>query len=54
MEDLRVYGISIAALGGGFLSNFNMVLSSLVLTATLVYTVIQIVEKFKNKNNGST
>lgn len=48
MEDLRVYGISISAIGGGFLSNFNMMLSSLVLIATLVYTIIQIMEKFKN------
>lgn len=52
MEDLKIYGISISALGGSFISDLNPLLSTLVLTATLIYTVIQIVEKFKNKKNG--
>ena len=52
MEDLKIYGISISALGGGMISELNPILSTLVLTATLVYTVIQIMEKLKKKNNG--
>ena len=50
MEDLKIYGISISALGGGMISELNPVLSTLVLTTTLVYTIIQISEKLKNKN----
>lgn len=50
MEDLKIYGISISALGGGMISELNPILSTLVLTATLVYTVIQISEKLKKKN----
>jgi len=49
VEDLKIYGISISALGGGMISELNPVLSTLVLTATLVYTVIQIMEKLKKK-----
>jgi len=54
MEDLKIYGISISALTGGFISEINPILSTLVLTATLVYTLIQIIEKLKNKNNGKS
>jgi hypothetical protein len=47
MEDLKIYGISITALGGTFISEINPILSTLVLTATLFYTLLQIFEKFK-------
>lgn len=47
MEDLKLYGISITALGGSFIANLNPILSTLVLSATLIYTIIQIVEKLK-------
>lgn len=49
MEDLKIYGISLTALGSTFFSDINPVLSSLVLTATLIYTVMNIIEKTKNK-----
>ncbi len=49
MEDLKIYGISISAIGGSFIAELNPILSTLVLSATLLYTVIQIIEKFKNK-----
>jgi hypothetical protein len=49
MEDLKIYGISISAIGGSFISDLNPVLSTLVLSATLVYTVIQIIEKIKSR-----
>jgi hypothetical protein len=54
MEDLKIYGISISALTGVSIGEINPILSTLVLTATLVYTVIQIIEKLKNKNNGKS
>lgn len=54
MEDLKIYGISISALTGASIGEINPILSTLVLTATLVYTVIQIIEKLKNKNNGKS
>ena len=50
MEDLKIYGISLSALGGSFIADLNPILSTLVLSATLVYTLLQIIEKFKNKN----
>jgi hypothetical protein len=49
VEDLKIYGISISALTGGMISEINPILSTLVLTATLVYTLIQITEKLKKK-----
>lgn len=49
MEDLKIYGISISAIGGSFIAELNPILSTLVLSATLLYTVIQIIEKFKNR-----
>jgi hypothetical protein len=49
MEDLKLYGISISALGTTIFSDINPVLSTLVLTATLAYTIIQITEKLKKK-----
>jgi hypothetical protein len=52
MEDLKIYGINISALGGSMVSSINPILSTLVLTATLIYTIIQITEKIKNKKNG--
>jgi len=54
MEDLKIYGISISALTVVSIGEINPILSTLVLTATLVYTVIQIIEKLKNKNNGKS
>lgn len=47
MEDLKIYGISLSALGGSFFADINPILSTLVLTATLVYTIINITEKIK-------
>jgi hypothetical protein len=47
MEDLKIYGISLTALGGSFFADLNPLLSTLVLSATLVYTIIQIIEKTK-------
>lgn len=47
MEDLKIYGISISAIGGSFISDINPILSTLVLSATLIYTIIQISEKLK-------
>lgn len=52
MEDLKIYGISISAITGSAIGNINPILSTLVLSATLIYTIIQIIEKLKNKNNG--
>ena len=49
MEDLKIYGISISAIGGSFIAELNPILYTLVLSATLLYTVIQIIEKFKNR-----
>ena len=49
MDDLRVYGKNISAITGVGISDINPALSTLVLTATLVYTVIQIIEKAKKK-----
>ena len=54
MEDLKIYGISISALTGVSMSEINPILSTLVLTATLVYTIIQIIEKLKKKNDGKS
>jgi hypothetical protein len=47
MEDLKIYGISITALSGTFIADLNPILSTLVLSVTLIYTVIQIIEKLK-------
>lgn len=47
MEDLKIYGISLTALGSSFFADINPILSTLVLTATLIYTVINITEKIK-------
>ena len=52
MEDLKIYGISISAITGTAIGDINPILSTLVLSATLIYTIIQIIEKLKNKNNG--
>lgn len=49
MEDLKLYGISMSAIGGSFIADLNPILSTLVLSATLVYTIIQITEKLKKK-----
>ena len=49
MEDLKIYGLNFAAVGGVTIAEINPILSTLVLVATLVYTVIQISEKIKKK-----
>ena len=49
MEDLKIYGLNFAAVGGVSIADINPILSTLVLIATLVYTIIQIAEKLKNK-----
>lgn len=49
MEDLKIYGLNFAAVGGVTIAEINPILSTLVLIATLVYTVIQISEKIKKK-----
>ena len=49
MEELRIYGINISAITGVVLTDINQVLSLLVLSATLIYTIIQIADKVKNK-----
>lgn len=49
MEDLKIYGLNLAAVGGVTIAEINPILSTLVLFATLVYTIIQIAEKIKKK-----
>jgi len=46
MENIRLWFINSAAVGFS-LANINMVLSTVVLIATLVWTVIQIKDKLK-------
>jgi len=46
MENLRLYIINSMAVGFS-LANINMVLSTLVLIASLIWTVIQIKDKLK-------
>ena len=46
MENLRLWFINTAAVGFS-LVNINMILSTLVLIATLVWTVLQIKDKLK-------
>jgi len=47
VEDLKIYGLNIAAITGASISEINPILSTLVLSATLFYTLIQIYEKLK-------
>ena len=49
MVELRIYGINISAITGVVLRDVNLVLSLLVLSATFIYTVIQIADKVANK-----
>jgi len=49
MEDLKIYGLNFSAVAGVSIAEINPILSTLVLIATLVYTVIQISEKLKKK-----
>ena len=46
MENLRLWLVNTAAVGFS-LVNINMILSTLVLIATLVWTVLQIKDKLK-------
>lgn len=50
MEELRIYGINISAITGVVLTDINQVLSLLVLSATFIYTIIQIADKVKNRH----
>ena len=52
MEELRIYGINISAITGVVLTDVNQVLSLLVLSATFIYTVIQIADKVANKKRN--
>jgi hypothetical protein len=49
MEDLKIYGLNFSAVAGVSIAEINPILSTLVLLATLVYTLIQITEKLKRK-----
>ena len=49
MEDLKIYGLNFSAVAGVSIAEINPILSTLVLVATLVYTIIQISEKLKKK-----
>jgi hypothetical protein len=46
MENLRLYIINSMAVGFS-LANINMMLSTLVLIASLIWTILQIKDKFK-------
>lgn len=46
MENLRLYIINTLAVGFS-LANINMMLSTLVLIASLIWTILQIKDKFK-------
>jgi len=46
MGDFKIYGINIGAIFLS-LSDINPILQTLVLVATLIYTVINITQKFK-------
>lgn len=46
MGDLKIYGINMGAIFLS-LSDVNPILQTLVLLATLIYTVINITQKFK-------
>jgi hypothetical protein len=46
MGDFKIYGINIGAIFLS-LSDVNPILQTLVLLATLIYTVINITQKFK-------
>lgn len=48
MENLKVYGLNITALISTTMS-LNQGLQTLVLLSTLIYTILQIVLKIKNK-----
>jgi len=49
VEDLKIYGLNFSAVAGVSIAEINPVLSTMVLLATLVYTLIQISEKVKKK-----
>ena len=46
MEDLRIWGINLSAVGISFM-NINSVLTTLVLLASLCYTVLKIKDRIK-------
>ena len=52
MEDLKIYGLNLSAIAGTSIADINPILSTLVLSATLVYTILQIWEKIKKKNEN--
>tara|TARA_B100000214_G_scaffold303936_1_gene234686 strand:- start:583 stop:735 length:153 start_codon:yes stop_codon:yes gene_type:complete len=49
IEDLKIYGLSISAIGTSIFHDINPILSSFVLIATLIYTVINIIDKLNKK-----
>ena len=48
MEDLRIWGINLSAVGISFM-NINSVLTTLVLLASLCYTVLKIKDRINEK-----
>jgi len=49
IEDLKIYGLSISAVGTSIFHDLNPILSTFVLIATLIYTIINIVHKLNKK-----
>ena len=47
IEDLKIYGLSISAIWTSFFHDINPILSTFVLLATLIYTVINISHKLR-------
>jgi len=47
IEDLKIYGLSISAIVTSFFHDINPILSTFVLLATLIYTVINISHKLR-------
>jgi hypothetical protein len=48
MENLKIYGVNLSALGIS-LVNINSILTTLVLLASLVWTIVQINDKINKK-----
>ncbi|QDP66419.1 MAG: hypothetical protein GOVbin15_8 [Prokaryotic dsDNA virus sp.] len=49
MQDLKIYGISVSGITFSFLPDINPTLQTVVLLLTIVYTLIGIKQKLKNK-----
>jgi len=48
MEDLRIWGINLSAVGISFM-NINSALTTLVLFASLCYTILKIKDRINDK-----